>query len=121
MKRTILYIVMFTYAASIFKPVMPFIADVLAHTFIKGKHLATIHVENGKSHVHWEIINASKKDQANQQEDGLKKGISIDDHTVADENDKPVLLKQLCYNLFPISIKIPFCNPGNHYPPPRHS
>jgi hypothetical protein len=37
------------------KPVTAVVQDIIAHTFFKMQHLATIHYENGKYHVHTEL------------------------------------------------------------------
>jgi hypothetical protein len=34
---------------------MPVANDIIAHTFYKMQHLATVHFENGKYHVHQEL------------------------------------------------------------------
>lgn len=34
---------------------MPILKDVVAHTFFKMQHMATVHYENGKYHVHTEM------------------------------------------------------------------
>ena len=40
---------------------MPTIADIFAHIFNYSDHIATVHSHNGKSHVHYEYIEAAKK------------------------------------------------------------
>ena len=62
MKRPILYLLLITYTAGIFKPVSPFVTDVIAHTFFYYKHVCTVHSVNGKNHVHHEFIHEAKKD-----------------------------------------------------------
>ena len=61
MKKGLLYLLLFSYAVIIFKPVMPTIADTMAHIFWYSHHMATVHYENGKYHVHLEYADAAKK------------------------------------------------------------
>ena len=52
-------LVMVCYFLLTLKPVMPIIMDVLAHAFWENVHLATVHVVNGKEHVHYELRRAA--------------------------------------------------------------
>jgi hypothetical protein len=42
-----------------FKPVMPVVMDVLAHTFWEQQHMLVVHEVNGQFHVHNELISVS--------------------------------------------------------------
>ncbi len=44
------------YMFGILKPLSPIVSDLISHTFDKANHMATVHFENGKYHVHKEII-----------------------------------------------------------------
>jgi len=57
--RKITWLVIISYTLLMFKPVMPIVMDVLAHTFWEQRHLMTVHEVHGKFHVHYELINAS--------------------------------------------------------------
>ncbi len=48
-------LLLLSYALLLLKPVMPIIADNLAHTFWKNVHIAVVHKINGKEHVHYEL------------------------------------------------------------------
>jgi hypothetical protein len=48
------------YSCMPLKPILPFASDVIAHTFDEFDHVATVHFENGKYHVHAEVVNDSK-------------------------------------------------------------
>jgi hypothetical protein len=37
------------------KPILPFASDFVAHTFNEFDHVATVHFENGKYHLHSEV------------------------------------------------------------------
>jgi hypothetical protein len=53
-------LVLVFYVVSILKPLKPIAGDMLAHCFWEMEHLATIHVEHGKFHVHAEIAQEEK-------------------------------------------------------------
>ena len=62
------------------KPVSPYIYDSVAHIFYYNQHMATVHYENGKMHVHNEIVNNTKKDQPAKEMPASKKENSTTDH-----------------------------------------
>jgi hypothetical protein len=61
MKTAFLYLLLVTYTTSLLRPVLPYISDAAAHIFWYSKHVSTVHIENGKYHVHVEAFNAAKK------------------------------------------------------------
>ncbi len=60
MKNACLYSILFIYGVSAFKPLFPSIADTVAHVFWYSRHVATVHAENGRYHVHLEYARAAK-------------------------------------------------------------
>jgi hypothetical protein len=62
MKKITSYILLFIYANSLSAQVSPIIMDVLAHTFWRAQHMATVHCVNGKYHVHYELYKSGKTD-----------------------------------------------------------
>ena len=56
LKKALVYLMLIVYTFGLIKPIMPIIDDVLAHTFFKNEHIATVHYENGKQHIHLELI-----------------------------------------------------------------
>jgi hypothetical protein len=52
------------YAFALIRPIMPIVNDVIAHTFFKVEHLATVHFENGKYHVHMDLQKADERNDA---------------------------------------------------------
>ncbi len=64
MKKALLYLLLFAYTTFVCKPLLPFITDTIAHIFWYSEHVATVHYENGKYHVHLENIDAAKKSQS---------------------------------------------------------
>lgn len=61
MKKIITYLLLFTFSTMLLKPAMPYVTDVLAHSFWYANHMATVHFENGKYHVHKEVIDTEKE------------------------------------------------------------
>lgn len=49
-----------------FKPVMPSLADFIAHSFIHDYHIATVHHSHGENHVHAEVQRAAKEENQNE-------------------------------------------------------
>jgi hypothetical protein len=64
MKKGIIYLAIIAYSTIMLKPVLPFLLDGVAHMFWYSKHMATVHYENGKFHVHKEVVDAAKDDQS---------------------------------------------------------
>ncbi|MEO5681069.1 MAG: hypothetical protein ABIQ88_00445 [Chitinophagaceae bacterium] len=61
MKKALLYLLLFSYITIICKPVLPSLSDGIAHIFWYTDHMATVHYEHGKYHVHNEYKDAAKK------------------------------------------------------------
>lgn len=80
MKQIALYTILFAYCMVMLKPVTPYITDTIAHIFYKAKHIATVHYENGKYHVHKEVTATAKKDAAQNQVPAAKKDNSTVEH-----------------------------------------
>lgn len=68
MKRLSIYLLLFIYAGAQLKPLTVVINDVLAHTFWKVQHMATVHYENGHYHLHNELKTISEEDKSSTQE-----------------------------------------------------
>ena len=62
MKKLLSPILLMCCAIVMFKPVLPFIVDGISHTFFYTQHMATVHYENGKYHVHYEAAKNVKED-----------------------------------------------------------
>lgn len=67
MKSAVAYYLLIFYSAALFKPIWPFVKDVLAHTFSKEYHIATIHHEHGDDHTHYEIAKKTEKDTSKEE------------------------------------------------------
>ena len=60
LQKALIYTMLAVYVFGLIKPVIPIISDVLAHTFFKTSHVATVHYENGKHHIHLELKEEAK-------------------------------------------------------------
>ncbi len=67
-KQAIICALVCVYSFALLKPVMPVVNDLFAHTFYKMQHLATVHYENGKHHLHVEL--SSETDQKKEDSKG---------------------------------------------------
>lgn len=89
MKKPFLYILLFLYVAVQLKPLTAVIQDVLAHTFFKAQHMATIHFENGQYHLHAELKDISEKDNSTPSEktpSTQKTNDTVSSHTTPEFN-----------------------------------
>jgi len=59
--RDVTGLVLLSYTLFVFNPIMPIFADIVAHMFWEKEHLMTVHKFHGKSHVHFDLLNASKQ------------------------------------------------------------
>lgn len=64
MKKQIATVLLFCYVLVFLKPVLPVVADALAHLFWQRQHEATVHFENGKYHLHVEVKKATEETPA---------------------------------------------------------
>lgn len=64
------------FALVMLKPVMPYISDTVAHVFWYSQHMATVHLENGKFHVHKETVEANQKNSTEKNNAIFKKAFS---------------------------------------------
>jgi hypothetical protein len=71
--RIVSRILLFCYAFLLFKPAVPFVKDRLAHTFFYAQHVRTVHVENGKEHVHYEVKKASADTEKGRSSNSMQK------------------------------------------------
>lgn len=89
MKKAALYILLFSCTAMIFKPLAPYVSDTLAHILYKSRHLATVHYENGRFHVHKEVLDNEKKDDAAKEKPSSKKDNTTQDSFCSSKNEEP--------------------------------
>ena len=120
MKKAVLYILLFSYTSLLLQPLLPYIADATAHAFWYSQHMATVHYQNGKYHVHKESVSMAKKSNSeNTNSSGQKKSLNENDHLVYSlTGAAPTLLKLRNHCL------LTYTSPHDghlqtNYPPPK--
>ena len=119
MKRIALYIILFSYSMVMLKPVSPYIADTFEHIFNYTQHMATIHYENGKYHVHKELVDKAKKNDPAKDNTASKKENSTNDHIAFQQKQSAQVLPVIIS--FQITSASSLLNNylSGDYPPPR--
>ena len=101
------------------KPVSPYIADAFEHIFNYSQHIATVHYENGKYHVHKELVDNAKKNNPAKETPASKKENSANDHiTVQQKQTIRFLSANISYQ-FSSATKLINNYLAGDYPPPR--
>ena len=104
-----------------FKPVLPYVSDAIGHVFFYAHHMATVHYENGKYHVHYQTAKEAKEENSDKtSNNSLKKDNSANEHVLI--SSKEIGLPGDYKNVNYISFATPSLINGafkNHYPPPR--
>lgn len=119
MKRIALYIILLSYIAVIVKPVTPYITDAVAHIFYYSQHMASVHYEDGKFHVHKEVVDNAKKTESQKELPASKKDNSATDHIgVQQKTANTILPITKSYSIALTATLL--CNYlAGEYPPPR--
>ncbi len=86
MKTTAAYYLLLIYFTAMCKPVIPLVNDFLAHTFWKTEHVITVHHENGKNHLHYELKKASDQDSKDGNSTSPKSSESVSVHILQQNN-----------------------------------
>ena len=88
MKKLLLHIILFSYAIVLFKPAFPYLNDVIAHALFLQQHMATVHFENGKYHVHAEMNKELKSQSPSKDLDLQKKAFSQNEYFSTEPTDQ---------------------------------
>jgi hypothetical protein len=121
MKKIILHIVLLSYAVVLIKPVLPYVSDFIQHTFFYASHMATVHYENGKYHVHYQTAKeaAEEKQDKSNLPTQKKQTTTTEDVVITDKQVLPFIAAvNLSYNI----TAAPCTSNGVsnlNYPPPR--
>ena len=101
------------------KPVSPYISDAVAHIFYYTQHMATVHYENGKYHVHKELVDDTKQSNSEKEAPASKKENSANDHiAIQQKQTVPFLPVNISYQ-FSAASKLINNYLAGEYPPPR--
>ncbi len=119
MKKALLYLLLFSYSAIVLKPVFPTIADTVAHIFWYSEHMATVHYEHGKYHVHYEYEQAAKNSQPDK-DAALLKSAFASEHLILPDIQQPLPFTSVVKNAFSLfDSSIASVHLYGDYPPPK--
>jgi hypothetical protein len=120
MKKLLLHIILLSYAIVMFKPAFPYVEDFIGHVMFYKHHMATVHFENGKYHVHAEVAKNTKEENSNKNSSSLKKLLSSSDHIVVVNKTFTCNTEINSQNYSLPSIHdLPAGKSSYNYPPPR--
>jgi len=119
MKKIALYIILFSYTTIMLNPVAPYITDMFAHSFYLNQHIATIHYENGKLHVHEELKEKAAKEEPAKQSTSFKKDNSTNDHLSQLIDNSGQILPSSNINAISFNPGLAYTYLFTLYPPPR--
>jgi hypothetical protein len=86
MKSTVAHYLLLIYITAMCKPVLPLVNDILAHTFWKTQHIITVHHENGKDHLHYELKKISDQNNEDADSSAPKSAESVSVHILLQNN-----------------------------------
>ena len=120
MKILLSYLLLCIYATIMIKPVMPTVSDIFAHIFNYQDHMLTVHHHHGKSHVHFEYIEAAKKDSHGDApiNNIPKKANDSSEHLMSTSSANPLPSTIPQQHLFSLSQKAPAIYLQGHLRPP---
>jgi len=118
MRKALLYLFLFSYTTIVFKPLYPSIADIIAHVFWYSKHMATVHYEHGKYHVHYEYAQAAKNKYP-EKDTHLSKLAYGSEHLVTTDAYDICLSPVIKNKFFITSSYLLVRHLNNDFPPPR--
>ena len=121
MKKLLLYIVLFSYAVVMVKPALPYMSDFIGHILYYKQHMATVHFENGKYHVHKEVLKDIKEENSNKNSLPEKKKTGTQYEYVAVTNKQTFQKAILISTSYSIYLEQQNSSPyiAYNYPPPR--
>lgn len=120
MKRLLLHIILFSYAIVMFKPAFPYLKDAVNHLVFYKQHMATVHFENGKYHVHAEVSKNAKEENSTKNIPTSKKENTSTDHTLFIGKTEKVVTNIIGKNFTMLANNnLSAGNVQYNFPPPR--
>ena len=120
MKQLLLHIILFSYAIVMFKPAFPYLKDAVNHLVFYKQHMATVHFENGKYHVHTEVAKNAAEDNSTKNIPTSKKENTATDHVFFINKINEDYIIKICKKyILPANNFLPEEDVENNYPPPR--
>lgn len=98
---------------------LPSVTDCIAHIFWYSEHMATVHYEHGKYHVHYENINEAKKGNTEKDSNIPKNETSVSEHMITGDDYHFAIppLRQTHFSSFH-SFLLQHCL-NSDFPPPK--
>lgn len=119
-KKFISCLLLALYSLAFLKPIAPLVNDLLAHTFWKMQHLATVHYENGKYHLHNELKTASNEDSSNRKAGSLTSDETLALHLGVADLSQLYLKTNQAHNYPKTKVNLVHFFPGKDSPPPQY-
>lgn len=101
------------------KPLLPYVGDFVNHVFFYAQHMSTVHMENGKMHIHKEIVDNAKKQASQKELPSSKKDNSANDHISFPQKETTTLSVLNRIFQIPVSAALQHNYLSGDYPPPR--
>ena len=105
MKKAGLYILLLSYVIVQLRPLTVLVEDVIAHTFFKMQHMATVHYENGHYHLHNELKTINEQDNDSNKASHKSSSSQKTDKSISDQ-----LVTELSFDFYSNSLLIPEFN-----------
>ncbi|MBC7696545.1 MAG: hypothetical protein H7141_14000 [Burkholderiales bacterium] len=86
LRKAFICLMLGVYTFGLIKPIMPLVKDVVAHVFFESSHMATVHYENGRYHIHLELKEVAEKNNS-AQSTAPSENESIFTHVKAEETN----------------------------------
>ncbi len=119
MKKALSYLLLVSYAIILLKPVLPYVTDFIAHAFYKYEHIATVHKENGKTHLHYELQKASEESGTDKTNLPIKAATEVSPHVFTNMLYSFAVVK-ISQQHFPINTLFsPSIAMAGDFPPPK--
>jgi hypothetical protein len=120
MKKLLLHILLICQAVVLFKPVLPFLSDFVSHAFFYTQHMATVHYENGKYHVHYETAKDTKEEKQDKNTPASQKNNSTSEYIIT-TTQQPAFVVALSKDEYAIAAPSQLLSGmvQNNFPPPR--
>ncbi len=101
------------------KPVLPYVSDFVNHVFFYTQHMATVHIEDGKMHVHKEIVDNTKKAASQKEIPAAKKENTTTDYISFQQKESITISILNRVFQIPVSTALQLNYLPGDYPPPR--
>ncbi len=86
MKNVSAYYLLLLYSLATCKPILPFINDFFAHTFLKTNHIKSVHHDHGDDHVHYEYLDIENENGKEQKNLPTRLFESVSVHIIIDQD-----------------------------------